>query len=127
EGSAETGGRAYLKHDRFRAVTDRATTGLPTDLLNQATARLRALALLYAFTFFMAGFFPALIMPMHRQMMFARPILWMPGAASIALGLMVAWIVRTLPLQPRALIAVALAFEVASSYGIAAAEFIQPA
>jgi hypothetical protein len=30
---------------------------LPTDLLDQAAARLRILALLYEFTFFMAAFF----------------------------------------------------------------------
>jgi serine/threonine-protein kinase len=125
-GSTGTGGRAYLRNERFRAPTDRATTGLPTDLVNQATARLRALALLYAFTFFMAAFFPALIMPAHRHMMFASAINWLPAAASIALGLAVAWIVGARRLQPRALTATALAFEVASSYGIAAAEFVQP-
>jgi serine/threonine-protein kinase len=126
EGSTETIGRAYLRHEKFRPVADRPTTGLPTDLLHQAAVRLRALALLYAFTFFMAAFFPAFIMPAHRQMLFARPLNWLPGAASIALGLAVAWIVGAMRLRPRALVAVALAFEVASSYGIAAAEFVQP-
>jgi serine/threonine-protein kinase len=126
EGSAETGGRAYLRNERFRPVSDRATTGLPADLLNRAATRLRALALLYAFTFFMAGFFPALVVPAHRPMVFARPINWLPGVASIGLGLAIAWIVRAVRLQPRSFVAVALTFEIASSYGIAAAEFLQP-
>ena len=36
-------------------------TGLPADLLSQSGWRLRIVALVYAFVFFMAGFFPALL------------------------------------------------------------------
>jgi len=40
---------------------DRATTGLPPDLLNRAAYRLQILCWLYAFTFFMAAFFPVVL------------------------------------------------------------------
>src|SRR4051812_6530818 len=36
------------------------SSGFPADLLSQSAGRLRVLALLYAFVFFMAGIFPAL-------------------------------------------------------------------
>lgn len=37
------------------------SSSLPSDLLAQSAARLRVLALLYAFVFFMAGVFPMLL------------------------------------------------------------------
>ena len=42
------------------------SAGLPDDLLSQSAERLRVLALLYAFVFFMAGIFPALLVPNDR-------------------------------------------------------------
>ena len=121
----DAGTRAYVRKGRNKLTGDR-TTALPTDLLNQAAARLRILALLYAFTFFMAGYFPALLFSTSRQQLFARPINWAPGAISIAVALAVAWMLRATDLRPRAMTAVTLVFEIASSYGIAAAEFLQP-
>ena len=41
----------------------------PADLLGQSAARLRILALLYAFVFFMAGIFPMLVVPADRAML----------------------------------------------------------
>ena len=120
------GGRAYLQKQKFKSVADRATTGLPADLLNQAAARLRILALLYAFTFFMAAFVSPLLIPKARQLLFAHPLNWLPGAVSIAFGLLVAWVVGRARIQPRTTTAVALAFEIVGSYGIATAEFVQP-
>ncbi|HEY6362410.1 MAG TPA: serine/threonine-protein kinase [Vicinamibacterales bacterium] len=121
---AGAGGRAYLRK-RGRSVADRATTALPPDLLNQAAGRLRILALLYAFTFFMAAFFPSLLFPAEREDLFARPLNWAPGVISIAVALAVAWAIRGARLGPRAVMVVALVFEVSGSYGIAAAEFLQ--
>ena len=46
------------------------SSGLPADLLAQAADRLRVLALLYAFVFFMAGIFPALLLPVERARFF---------------------------------------------------------
>jgi eukaryotic-like serine/threonine-protein kinase len=116
---------AYLRKRRASPITDR-TTALPTDLLNQGASRLCALALLYAFTFFMAAFFPALVMPHMWRMFFAHPVTWVPGAVSIAVGLLVAWAVRRFRLRSGAMIAITLLFEIVSSYGITASEFLNP-
>jgi len=53
--------------------------------MNQGASRLQALALLYAFTFFMAAFLPRLLV--DRDGLFARPITWAPGATSIVVAL----------------------------------------
>ena len=116
---------AYVLKGRGR-TTGAGTTALPADLLNQAAARLRILALLYAFTFFMAAFAASLLFSAGRQELFAQPLNWVPGAISIAVALFVAWVVPTTRLQPRAMMVVTLLFEIVSSWGIAAAEFLQP-
>jgi serine/threonine-protein kinase len=116
----------YVRRGASGSTGGRTTTSLPTDLLNQAAARLRTLSLLYAFTFFMAAFFPMVLTAHGREMMLAHPIHWAPGTISIAIALSVAWVIDKASLRPQAKIAGALAFEIASSYGIAAAEFLQP-
>jgi len=100
-------------------------TGLPIDLLMQSVSRLRVLALLYAFVFFMT-IFPTLLLPQQRARMFGSFVGWGPGAISIAVALFVAALIRSarMPLSVKA--NVGLAFEVAASYGIAAAEFLDP-
>jgi len=56
-----------LMHPDARDPTARGiSSGFPVDLLSQSAARLRVLALLYAFVFFMAGIFPALVLPSER-------------------------------------------------------------
>ena len=45
----------FVPKQRGISIVDRATTGLPPDLLNRAATRLQILAWLYAFTFFMAA------------------------------------------------------------------------
>ena len=109
---------------RGRPATERGTTALPADLLNQAASRLRILALLYAFTFFMAAFFPPLLF--DRETLFSHPLQWAPGVISIAVALLVAVAIRSTRLGREGVMAVALVFEVVSNYGIAAAEFLQP-
>ena len=108
------------------SIADRATTGLPPDLLNRAATRLQALTWLYAFTFFMAAFFPALIFPDIRRHLFEHPVHWVPGVTSIVVAVLVALAIGMAQLQPALVMVLALAFEVVSSYGIAAAEFLQP-
>src|SRR5262245_27738297 len=105
---------------------DRATTGLPPDLLNRAASRFQALAWLYAFTFFMAAFFRSLILPSQRAILFRELVNWLPGAISITMAVSVALTIRLARLRPAAVTVLALVFEVVSSYGIAAAEFLQP-
>jgi eukaryotic-like serine/threonine-protein kinase len=116
----------FVPKPRAASIGDRATTGLPPDLLDRAGVRLQILAWLYAFMFFMAGFFPQLLFPAARTILFARPLTWVPGAASIAVAVSVALVIRTVRLRPASATALALLFEVVSCYGIAAAEFLQP-
>ena len=106
------------------SIADRAITGLPPDLLNRAANRLQILAFLYAFTFFMAAFVPPLFFAEGRRMLVSSPVHWAPGVISIAFAISVALAIRTARLRPAHVALAALAFEVVSSYGIAAAEFL---
>jgi hypothetical protein len=101
-------------------------TELPEDLLNQSASRLRTLALLYAFVFFMAGLFPVLFFSDDRAFFFGNFMLWGPPVISIAGALIVAGLLGTDRIPRRLALNVGLGFEVAASYGIAAAEFINP-
>ena len=101
-------------------------TGLPADLLSQSASRLRTLALLYAFVFFMAGFFPALLFPQDRALIFGNFMLWGPGAIAIAVALLVAALIQSDRVPLPIAMHIGLAFEVAASYGIAGAEFLDP-
>jgi serine/threonine-protein kinase len=102
------------------------SSSLPADLLAQSATRLRTLALLYAFVFFMAGVFPALLFPADRALMFGRFVLWGPPVIAIAVALLVAAVVGSSRIPLSTVMKIGLAFEVASSYGIAAAEFADP-
>ena len=100
-------------------------TGLPIDLLIQSVSRLRIFALLYAFVFFMVELFPALLFQESRARMLGF-VFWGPGVISIAVALSVAGLIKNgrVPLSVK--LNIGLAFEVAASYGIAAAEFLDP-
>ena len=84
------------------------------------------MALLYAAVFFLAGFFPALLSTAGRAVLFGAVVQWLPGSISIVVALFVAAVVTNPRLSPRAVAAIAIVFEIASSYGIAAAELLQP-
>jgi eukaryotic-like serine/threonine-protein kinase len=99
------------------------STGLPSDLLSRSASRLRTLALLYAFTFFMAGYFPVLLFSDDRTQFFSRFLLWGPGAIAIVIALVVAAIVGFARLPSPTIMKIGLVFEVVTSYGIAAAEY----
>jgi len=51
---------------------------------------------------------------------------WAPGVISIAFAISVALAIRFARLRPEVVTLLSLVFEVVSSYGIAAAEFLQP-
>ena len=104
----------------------RGISGFPTDLLNQAAGRLRTLALLYAFVFFMAGLFPMLVVPNDRELLFSRFIQWGPSVIAIAVALLVAAVIRSKRVSLSGAMTIGLVFEVASCYGIAMAELIDP-
>ena len=97
---------------------------LPDDLLRQAASRLHILALLYAFVFFMADYFPNVLFPERRAEHLSRPILWAPGVIAIAVALLVAAIARKPRMSLPAVMNIGLAFEIVGSYGIAASEFL---
>ncbi|HET8835809.1 MAG TPA: serine/threonine-protein kinase [Gemmatimonadales bacterium] len=102
------------------------TSGLPTDLLREADGRLRVLALLYAFVFFMAGIFPALLFPGDRARFLSSIVQWGPAVFGIAAALVVAVLIRSSRLSLPARMRLGGLFEIASSYAIAAAEFGDP-
>ena len=102
------------------------SSGFPTDLVSQAAGRLRILALLYAFVYFMAGIFPALVTPAERALFLAHFRHWGPGAIGIVVALVVAAVIRSGRFPLSAVMRVGLAFEIISSYAIAAGEFADP-
>ena len=112
--------------DRGDSAARGISSGFPTDLLSQSAGRLRVLALLYAFVFFMAGIFPALLFPGDRARFLGSFVQWGPGVIGILAGLLVAAVIRSPRLPLSAAMNLGLAFEIASSYAIAAAEFADP-
>ena len=100
--------------------------GLPTDLVIQSVSRLRVIALLYAFVFFMVAMFPSFVVPQARLLMFSSFISWGPAVISIAVALFVAVLTRRPRIPLSSKLAIGLAFEMAGSYGIASAEFLDP-
>ena len=116
-----------LMHPDGRApAAPGVSSGFPLDLLRQSAGRLRILALLYAFVFFMAGIFPALILPADRAHFLGSFLLWGPGLIGIVVALVVAAVIRSDRLPPPRVMQLGLVFEIASSYAIAAAEFGDP-
>jgi eukaryotic-like serine/threonine-protein kinase len=104
----------------------RSTGALSSEVIGRSARRLGILALLYAFTFFMAAFFPNLLNPVDRAMIFHEPAHWVPGLASILVALVV-WAFATYSQAPVSVVLnVGLAFEILSSYGIATAEYLEP-
>ena len=104
--------------------TGEGTRELSTEILSRSARRLRILALMYAFTFFMAAFFPSLIFADARVAMLASFEYWIPAVAAIAMALLVAAFTLNGRVPLPAVLNVA--FLVASNYGIAAAEYINP-
>src|SRR5690349_1837212 len=102
------------------------SSGFPVDLLSQSAARLRILALLYAFVFFMAGIFPVLLMPSERARFFGSFLRGGPSVIGIGVALLVAAVIRSARVQFSAAMAIGVAFEIVSSYAIAAAEYADP-
>jgi eukaryotic-like serine/threonine-protein kinase len=108
-----------------RASTAPGISGsLPADLLSQAAARLRVLALLYASVFFMAGVLPALVF--DRELFLGSLVQWVPSAVGIVVALLVALVIRSPRVSLPTAMGLGLAFEIVSSYAIAAAEFADP-
>jgi serine/threonine-protein kinase len=115
-----------MRPDAAELSARRIPSGFPVDLLGQSARRLRVLALLYAFVFFMAGIFPALLFPNDRTRFLSSVVQWGPGLTGIVVAVLVAAVVQSPRLPLPAAMNLGLAFEVVSSYAIAAAEFADP-
>jgi len=115
-----------LMHDARDPTAREISSGFPVDLLSQAVVRLRVLALLYAFVFFMAAIFPALLLPDERARFLGNFLQWGPSVIGIVVALLVAGVIRSAHLPLPTAMHIGLAFEIASSYAIAAAEFADP-
>jgi serine/threonine-protein kinase len=94
---------------------------LPDDLVARSAKRLRVLALVYAFAFFMAAIFPTLIG--DDDLGLGDAVGWASSVTSIVVALLVAWLTTRPQLSPRTLIAMGLSFEIVGSVGIAIAEY----
>jgi serine/threonine-protein kinase len=102
------------------------SSGFPDDLLSQSAGRLRVLALLYAFVFFMAGILPALLFPGDRARFLGSFVQWGPGVIGIVVAVLVAAVIRSPRVPVRTAMNLGVVFEIVSSYAIAGAEFADP-
>jgi serine/threonine-protein kinase len=115
-----------LRPDPGDPEAQKSSQSLPADLLREGAWRLRVLALLYAFVFFMAGIFPMLVVPSDRAQLFSSVIQWGPSVIAVVMGLLVAALLHGHRVSISAAMKIGLVFEVASSYAIAMSEFIDP-
>ncbi len=117
----------YLRpQDDRRQTTREGTRGLSEELLARSARRLRILALMYAFTYFMAGFFPSLLFEAGRAEMMSNFVYWVPDLVGIVLGLVVAAFTLSNRAPLPVVMNVGLAFLIASNYGIAIGEYLNP-
>jgi len=109
-----------------RSTGDRPThvTGLPPDLLAQSAKRLRIVALLYAFVFFMSNPLTALLFADERAAFLSSVVRWAPSVASIGTALLVAALTWSRQVPVGTVLAVGLVFEVVGSFGIATAQYL---
>ena len=103
-----------------------STRGLSTEIVSQSARRLRILALVYAFVFFMSAFFANALSSEGRADMMANPGYWVPDVLAIAMALVVAGLTLTKWAPLSVVMNFGLAFMVVSNYGIAIAEYINP-
>src|SRR5215510_12622428 len=99
-------------------------TGLSLELLAQSARRLRIVALLYAFVFFMSDPLRAILFSEERALFLASPIRWAPSTISIAVALLVAAVTWNRRIAVEIVLTLGLVFEVAASFGIAAAQYL---
>ncbi|MGZ8392813.1 MAG: serine/threonine-protein kinase, partial [Gemmatimonadales bacterium] len=119
-------GFTLLSRDGDESKGAASSSAFPTDLILQSATRLRILALLYAFVFFMSGVFPMLLTPGDRAQLVGSFRQWGPSVISIAVALGVAAVIKSARVPLSVVTSIGLLFEVAGSYGIAAAEFADP-
>src|SRR5262245_20467334 len=110
-------GAAARHHD----VSD-STTVLSPDLKRQIMTRLRAVALIYSATFFAADWVPPVLMGQISSR-FTHVEAWSFSMGSILMGILVAAAASSERLSWNVRMRLGLAFQVASTYGIAFAMY----
>jgi hypothetical protein len=100
--------------------------GLSPELLAQSARRLRILALQYAFIFFMSDPLLAILFLEDRTVFLSSALRWAPSGLSIAMALLVAALTLSRRVAVRTVLDMGLAFEVVGSFGIAAAQYLDP-
>ena len=106
-----------------RASSRTTSWTLPPDLHEDAARRVRAVALVYATAYFLAGVLPPLLSAEGRAVFFSRTLHWLTAAVSIGDALALAWLVGSPRFSAQVKLLAGLAFQVLGSYGIAAAEY----
>src|SRR5262245_2943982 len=101
-----------------------SVTGLSPELLAQSARRLRIVALVYAFVFFMSDPLQAILFSEERARFLASAIRWAPSTISIAAALLVAALTCNRRISVKTVLTLGLMFEVAACFGIAAAQFL---
>jgi eukaryotic-like serine/threonine-protein kinase len=96
---------------------------LPTHLREQLPRRLRTIALLYSLAYFLSDFAPDMLTGRLSEA-FRTPGQWIPGAASILAGLMVAGLASSSRVSWQGKMYLGLVFEVLGSYGIALSMYV---
>ena len=108
-----------------RETTEQArVTALPYELLAESAQRLRIVALLYAFVFFMSDPLQAILFTDERARFLSGPLRWAPSTISIATALIVAALTWKRQIPVEVVLKMGLVFEVVASFGIAAAQFL---
>ena len=115
-----------MSPDASDAAAREISSGLPVDLVSQSAGRLRVLALVYAFVFFLAGILPALLFPADRARFLGSFVQWGPAVIGIVVALLVAAVIRSPRVPLPTAMNLGLAFEIVTSYAIAAAEYADP-
>jgi eukaryotic-like serine/threonine-protein kinase len=124
---SQTMSETFLRPREDTPLTTRGDTrGLSPEIQSGSARRLRILALMYAFTFFMASFVPALVSERGRAELVANLAYMVPDILAIVMGLGVAAVTLNRRLPLHTVLNLGLAFLIVSNYGIAIAEYINP-
>ncbi len=108
------------------AKTRTRVSGLSPELLAQSAQRLRLLALQYSFVFFVSDPLMAILFPEDRAMFLSSALRWVPSTVSITTALLLVALTYSRRVDVRTVLGLGLAFEVVGSFGIAAAQYLDP-
>jgi serine/threonine-protein kinase len=122
-GSKETSAASAMLLDTG-SVRKATATGLPRDLEAESAGRLRIVACLYAFVFFVSDPLTAVLFPEDRAAFFGRVLRWLPATISIATAIGVALVTWSRRIPVRTTLTLGLVFQVVGSFGIATAQYL---